>query len=197
MRRMINLKREEKLLALEKGGEEELRRFRLAMDNSADMILLIDRATMRFLDVNTTACNLLGYSRQEMLQMGPHEMLPVSRAELESSYDELIADPSLTSGMKTHYRCKDGSLLPFESTRRVLRSGDTYIIAAISRDIRERIAAESALRESNERFDVAVRATNDVIWDWNLVTDDLWWNENFSKVFGLPRETPDSSIQSW
>src|SRR5882762_9587174 len=196
MRRMINLKREERLLALEKEGEEELRRFRLAMDNSADMILLIDRATMRFLDVNATACNLLGYSRQEMLQMGPHEMLPVSRAELESSYDELIADPSLTSGMKTHYRRKDGSLLPFESTRRVLRSGDTYIIAAISRDIRERIAAESALRESNERFDVAVRATNDVIWDWNLVTDDLWWNENFSKVFGYPREKIDPTAKS-
>src|SRR5262249_47324395 len=38
--------------------------------------------------------------------------------------------------------CKDGSLIPFESTRRVLQSGDTYVIAAISRDIRERIAAE-------------------------------------------------------
>jgi len=35
-----------------KGSEEELRRFRLAMDNSADMIVLIERATMRFVDVN-------------------------------------------------------------------------------------------------------------------------------------------------
>jgi diguanylate cyclase (GGDEF)-like protein len=44
--------------------------------------------------------------------------------------------------MKSHYVCKDGSLLPFESTRHVLRSADTTIIAAISRDIRERLAAE-------------------------------------------------------
>jgi diguanylate cyclase (GGDEF)-like protein/PAS domain S-box-containing protein len=130
-----------------RAAEEELRRFRLAMDNSADMIVLIDRATMRFVDVNRTACRLLGYSREELLQIGPQDVLPATREELERSYDELIALPSdrtgvIPSGMKSHYRCKDGSLLPFESTRHVLRSGDTHIIAAISRDIRERLAIE-------------------------------------------------------
>ncbi|HZR68226.1 MAG TPA: PAS domain S-box protein [Burkholderiales bacterium] len=168
--------------------EQELQRFRLAMDNSADMIVLIDRATMRFIDVNRTACRLLGYSREELLQMGPHDVLPVGREELERSYDELIADPSRPSGMNSVYRCRDGTALPFESTRRVLRSGDKYIIAAVSRDIRERLAAEEALRRSNERFNLAVRATNDVIWDWDLTTDELWWNENLKRVFGYAPE---------
>src|SRR5258706_14033881 len=44
--------------------------------------------------------------------------------------------------MKSHYICKDGTLLPFESTRHVLRSEDTTLIAAISRDIRARLAIE-------------------------------------------------------
>jgi len=65
-----------------------------------------------------------------------------------------------------------------------MRSGDSWIIVVTARDIRERIAQEEALRKSNERFDMAVRATNDVIWDWDLVTDEIWWNENFEKVFG-------------
>ncbi len=130
-----------------RAAEEELRRFRVAMDNSADLIVLIDRTTMRFVDVNETACKLLGYSREELLRMGPQDVLPVTREELEQSYDKLVARPSgqsgvILSGMKSHYVCKDGSLLPFESTRHVLRSGDTYIIAAISRDIRARLAIE-------------------------------------------------------
>jgi len=130
-----------------RAAEEELRRFRLAMDNSADMIVLIDRATMRFVDVNETACRLLGYSREELLEMGPQDVLPVTREDLERNYDELIAHPTrdadmLLRGMKSHYICKDGSLLPFESTRHVLRSADTHIIAAISRDIRARLAIE-------------------------------------------------------
>ncbi|HEY6720199.1 MAG TPA: EAL domain-containing protein, partial [Burkholderiales bacterium] len=110
--------------------------------------------------------------------------------------DELIATGS-TQGMQSYYRCKDGSTLPFESRRRVMRSGDSWIIVATARDIRERIAQEEALRKSNERFDMAVRATNDVIWDWNLVTDEIWWNENFTKVFGYPRETLEPSVKSW
>jgi len=134
-------------VAERRAAEEELRRFRLAMDNSADMIVLIDRATMRFVDVNETACRLLGYSRQELLRMGPQDVLSVGREDLERSYDELIARPVggadvLVAGTKSHYVCKDGTLLPFESTRHVLRSEDTTLIAAISRDIRARLAIE-------------------------------------------------------
>jgi diguanylate cyclase (GGDEF)-like protein/PAS domain S-box-containing protein len=125
-----------------KQAEEEHRRFRIAMDNSADMIVLIDRATMKFVDVNSTACSMLGYTREELLQMGPQDVLPASRAELERIYEQIIADPEHTHGMQSRYRRKDGSTFAFESTRHVLHSGDTHIIAAISRDITERKRAE-------------------------------------------------------
>jgi diguanylate cyclase (GGDEF)-like protein/PAS domain S-box-containing protein len=130
-----------------KQAEEDLRQFRLALDNSADMILLMDRKTMRYVDVNQTACKLLGYSREELLKMGPGELLPESLDELARAHDELIADPSSLSRMRSHFRCRDGSTIPFESTRHVLRSGDNLIIAAICRDIREQLAAEEAQRQ--------------------------------------------------
>jgi diguanylate cyclase (GGDEF)-like protein/PAS domain S-box-containing protein len=146
-------------------SEETLRRFRLAMDNSADMIVLIDRTTMRFVDVNETSCKLLGYSREELLKLGPHDVLPTSREELERAYDEFIENPSRIPGMHSHYRRKDGSTFPFESTRHVLRSGDAYIIAAISRDISERLASENALRESEERFRSLTELSSDMYWE--------------------------------
>jgi diguanylate cyclase (GGDEF)-like protein/PAS domain S-box-containing protein len=135
------------------------------MDNSADMIVLIERATMRFVDVNETSCTLLGYSREELLKMGPQDVLPTSREELERAYDEFIANPSHTPGMHSYYRRKDGSTFPFESTRHVLRSGDSYIIAAISRDITERLASEYALRESEERFRSLTVLSTDMYWE--------------------------------
>jgi len=136
-----------------KRAEEELQRFRLAMDGSADMIVLVDRASMRFVDLNRTVSELLGYSREELLAMGPADLLPVSREELARDYDALIADPAAAASLfNSHYRCKDGSLLPFESKRRVLRSGEKVLIAAIARDIRERLAAENALKESEQRM---------------------------------------------
>src|SRR5258708_13683265 len=79
-------------------SEETLSRFRVAMDNSADMIVLIDRAPMRFFDVNATSCRRLGYPREELLRMSPHDVLPTSREDLERAYDEFIASPSHIPG---------------------------------------------------------------------------------------------------
>lgn len=176
--------------------EEELRRFRASMDMSGDMILLVDRDSMRLIDVNETVCRNLGYLRQELLAMGPQDILPMTRQELEIAYDKMIATGAAQS-MRSHYRCKDGSTLPFESMRRVMHSGDKWIIVATARDIRARLETEEALRKSTERFDMAVRATNDVIWDWDLLTDARWWNENFAEVFGYPRDETPRTAKSW
>lgn len=135
-----------------KRSEDDLRRFRLAMDNSGDMIVIIDRDSMRFVDANPAVSRLLGYSREEFLSRGPQDVLPVSREDLERAYDALIADPAASGTLNSYYRCKDGSQLPFESTRRAVRSGDRWLIVAISRDIRQRLAAEEALRRSRDEL---------------------------------------------
>ena len=53
------------------------------------------------------------------------------------------------------------------------------------------------LRDSLERFELANKATFDVIWDWNLRTDALWWNENFQILFGYSPEETEPGIESW
>lgn len=61
----------------------------------------------------------------------------------------------------------------------------------------ERKQGEDALRKSQERFDLVTRATSDAIWDWNLLTDDLWWNEGFQKLFGYKSDEIGNDIDSW
>ncbi|MDP1911344.1 MAG: PAS domain S-box protein, partial [Hyphomicrobium sp.] len=56
-----------------KRAEEAQRRFRAALDASADMITLVDPQSMRYIDVNTTACEMQGYTREQMLAMGPQD----------------------------------------------------------------------------------------------------------------------------
>src|SRR4051794_2298326 len=52
----------------------------------------------------------------------------------------------------------------------------------------ERRRMEEQLRKSEERFRLASRATHDVVRDWNLLTDEIWWNDNFQKLFGYHPE---------
>ena len=40
------------------------------------------------------------------------------------------------------------------------------------------------MQTANERYGATAKITNDVIWDWDLVTNRLWWNEGFKNIFG-------------
>jgi two-component system cell cycle sensor histidine kinase/response regulator CckA len=64
-------------------------------------------------------------------------------------------------------------------------------------DRRQRAQTEAALRESNERFLLVARATNDAVWDWNLLTDEIWWNESHSVLFRYPLESSGSTSAVW
>ncbi|MDH3320532.1 MAG: EAL domain-containing protein, partial [Betaproteobacteria bacterium] len=57
--------------------------------------------------------------------------------------------------------------------------------------------SEERLRSSHERFEIVSRATNDVVRDWNLVTDQVWWNENFQKLFGYAPQEIGAHAESW
>jgi PAS domain S-box-containing protein len=61
----------------------------------------------------------------------------------------------------------------------------------------ERHRAEAAVQEIRRRFEVVASATNDAVWDWDLVTDQIWWSEGFEKLFGYRREEIERSSLSW
>ena len=62
---------------------------------------------------------------------------------------------------------------------------------------REKLAASLSLMESEDRFQLVASATNDVVWDWNLISNALWWNPNFFILFGYPKGDPSLNISSW
>jgi diguanylate cyclase (GGDEF)-like protein/PAS domain S-box-containing protein len=176
--------------------EEALLRFRAGMDASADMILLVDPKRMRYLDVNETVCRTLGYSRDEILAMGPQDILPVAREELQRAYEALIANPASMPGMNSVYRCKDGSSIPFESTRRLLRSGDGVILVVISRDIRKRLETEAALRDSEARFRSLTQLSSDFFWETDI-SHRLVEIENAPKYGEDARLDPEVAKAPW
>ncbi|WP_341530881.1 PAS domain-containing protein [Nostoc sp. UHCC 0302] len=64
-------------------------------------------------------------------------------------------------------------------------------------DITERKLAEEQLRQSEERFQIVARATNDAIWDWDLQTNKIWWNQTVETLFGYSTEQVNSDADWW
>ncbi|MFN3324403.1 MAG: PAS domain-containing protein [Bryobacteraceae bacterium] len=76
-------------------------------------------------------------------------------------------------------------------------SGEVYRIAGIAEDITARRRTMAALRESEERFRLIANNTADVVWDWDLIQNRVWWNEGLFKVFGYTPEAMAAGPESW
>jgi two-component system cell cycle sensor histidine kinase/response regulator CckA len=63
-------------------------------------------------------------------------------------------------------------------------AGKVVAAVAIVVDITDQRQAERAVRITDERFKFVARATTDVIWDWDIITNSLVWNDSVETVFG-------------
>jgi PAS domain-containing protein len=70
-------------------------------------------------------------------------------------------------------------------------------LISLSLEIRGRTLARQEVLTSHQRFQSVASATNDTIWDWNLETDDFWWNDGFANLFGWPAAENTGFISEW
>ncbi|HBY68079.1 MAG TPA: hypothetical protein DEG69_10160 [Flavobacteriaceae bacterium] len=64
-------------------------------------------------------------------------------------------------------------------------------------DISERKLAEKETQKSNERFKKVAKATNDAIWDWDIMEDTQYRGEGFKTLFGHDITSINPKEFSW
>jgi PAS domain S-box-containing protein len=80
---------------------------------------------------------------------------------------------------------RNGSFFPvtFTASPIIIDGKATGTVIEV-RNTAEEKKREQALRESNERFQLINKATQDAIWDWDLQANTLLWNEALYSMFG-------------
>lgn len=143
--------------------------------------------TERVFDVILSDFALPHYNGLTALDFARRKVPTVPFILLSGTVGEEVAVQSLKTGA-TDYILKQKPARLVQAIRRALEE---------AQERTKRQKAEEALRKSEERFQFAARATNDVIWDWDLETNDWWQNESFSKAFGYRPEEIEPTIQFW
>lgn len=64
-------------------------------------------------------------------------------------------------------------------------------------NLSERRWADQQLLQSEEHFKMIARVTNDVVWDWNLITDAVWWNDAVQTTFHYRKEEVGPDVRWW
>ncbi len=76
-----------------------------------------------------------------------------------------------------------------------LENADLYYQAR--QEITERQRIEDALRESEERYALAVRAANDGLWDWNLTKNVIYYSPRWKQMLGYAEDDISDNPNEW
>lgn len=126
--------------------------FRSLVEQASDGIFLSD-SNGRYLDVNSAGAEMLGYTRDEILQLSIADIVVAEDISRIAGEVGRFAGGGIIRS-EWMFRRKDGSMFPGEVSGKQLPDGR---LQGILRDVTERKQAEDLLRQSEERFRVALK----------------------------------------
>jgi PAS domain S-box-containing protein len=178
---------------------EEIALFRRVVEASHDPVLIsaadpeaLDQPVI--LSVNAAFTAQTGYLPAEVIG-APYAMLRVPPGEHPSDIEaaaatEAALHDAISAGRPARLdllnRRRDGTIYWAECHMAPLpsRTGAPTHWVAIERDITERKRASDAVALSEQRLRWVARATGEAVWDWDLVTDMVWWGDGIATQFG-------------
>ncbi len=170
-----------------------------ALVQHARDVTLIVAADGRLRYVSPAVERVLGYPATDYTGMDPFAWVhPDDRRAAERAFPLILTQPGMAGIQELRVLHHDGSWRWVEvSASNLIADPDIQGIVINYHDISERRAAEQQLLERDERFRLVTHATNDVIWDWDLKTGALWWNEGVRTLFGYTPEQVGPDITWW
>ncbi|MBY0341156.1 MAG: EAL domain-containing protein [Rhodocyclaceae bacterium] len=192
-------------IAIERAqSESQLNLLDTCIDHLNEVVMITDAVQLdssgpRIMFVNDAFTRMTGYSREETIGQTPRMLQgPKTDAkELERIRTAIEAETQVHAELINY--AKDGreywvelDIVPVQSV-----GGKIHQFVSIERDITERKENELRLRDSQERFRYIARATSDTVWDWNLASDSIWWNDGLIRLFGYTPEQIEKTSASW
>ncbi len=92
---------------------------------------------------------------------------------------------------------KTGEIRSVQITISPIKTDLGYQLLSITRDITERKRAELALKESENRYALAVLGANDGIWDWNLQNNTIYYSPRWKAMLGYEDDEISDSPDEW
>lgn len=169
--------------------------FSLLIENIPDAVFFKDRES-KFIRVNPAMARDAQFdSPDELIGLTDADVWGEELAESARSDEVRImetGEPII--GKQEEVRTKDGSVARWVlATKMPLKTatGETIGTFGVAHDITTLRLTQQWLSDSQERFELAVKGTNDGLWDWNVETDAVWYAPRFRELLHFDSVTTD------
>ena len=190
----------------ERAAETQLRLLEQAVSHLTDVVLITEAHPIdaeaggpRVVYVNDAFTRMTGYEKSEIIGQTPRMLqgAETSRAELDRIRAALTRGEPVHGEMINYRRHGTPFWVEMDIVPIALDGEAQTHFVAVQRDITQRRAAQEAMRLGEERFQLIARATNDVVWDWDIEHDRLWWNSNLNLLFGYSPPQDKTDLAFW
>lgn len=123
--------------------------FRAANDEILVCYLDENNQPTPFIEVNDTACDILGYSREELLQKSIYDISTNEKKEINRRTKNVLEQGEII--VESHQITKGGSIIPLELSVRLFPYNGRQAIISVGRDLRERRRLEQEILNVSEQ----------------------------------------------
>lgn len=136
---------------------------------------------------------LAGYTKQEILELIQHDIFSLIYQE---DYEALLAsvtDLKPNTVICNTYRIlnKDKTMKWIYDQRQIIQEGNKCMVYVEVLDITEMRMTQDQLKISEERYQLILRETQSVIFEWNMHTDHISFSDLWTSKYGYPNELDD------
>ncbi|MEX2353376.1 MAG: PAS domain S-box protein, partial [Gammaproteobacteria bacterium] len=164
------------------------------IESSPAPIFIASVDTNRIIQVNQAFSRLFGYAAEEVQGM------PVSVLFSEPEYRSVIWNRSgserATQGDECLLVGKEGKTIPAVLSSHTIDLDDQVCSFTILHDISEQYRASAGLRQSEERFSLALKGAEEGVWDWDVINDSIYYSARMEEMLGYREGELDASART-